>query len=148
MTNSRKLTDMFRDPFVPFEDEDEIYKLLTMELTSEKLSKYILEWGKIGQRMLVEYTTEHLIDRGVILCVGQNHKEEAQNIQNVKCHDKNECWRKACKERPKRSVDRWKDWSSSQEVDDSLNWRNAWTPMTIVGSWQSENTPSSWVLRK
>ena len=32
------------------------------------------------------------------MCVGQNDNEEAQNIQNIKCHDRNECWFKACKD--------------------------------------------------
>ena len=36
------------------------------------------------------------LDRGMTLCVGQNHKEEAQNIQNLKFDDRIECWRKAC----------------------------------------------------
>ena len=35
---------------------------------------------------------------GMTLCVGQNHKQEAQNIQTLKCLDRNECWRKACKD--------------------------------------------------
>ena len=43
--------------------------------------------------MLVEFATEHLTDRVMTLCVGQNHREETQNIQNLKCHDRNECWR-------------------------------------------------------
>ena len=30
------------------------------------------------------------LGRGMTLCAGQNHKE-AQNIQNLKCHDRNEC---------------------------------------------------------
>ena len=38
------------------------------------------------------------LDRGMTLCVGQNDKEEAQNIQDLTCHDINECWRKACKD--------------------------------------------------
>ena len=29
------------------------------------------------------------------MCMGQNDKEEAQNIQDLKCHDRNECWRNA-----------------------------------------------------
>ena len=37
------------------------------------------------------------LDRGTTLCNGQNDKEEAQNIQDFKCHDRNECWRKASK---------------------------------------------------
>ena len=45
--------------------------------------------------MLVEFTL------GMTLCVGQNDNEEAQNIQNIKCHDKNECWWKACKDQIK-----------------------------------------------
>ena len=32
------------------------------------------------------------------LCKGQNEKEEAQNIQDLKCHERNECWRKASKD--------------------------------------------------
>ena len=36
MTNTRKLTYVFRDPF---EDEDEIYNLLTMEVITEKCLK-------------------------------------------------------------------------------------------------------------
>ncbi len=43
MTNARKLTDVFRDPFVAAEDEDEIYNLLTMEVMTEKVSKDIVE---------------------------------------------------------------------------------------------------------
>ena len=31
------------------------------------------------------------------MCKGQNDKEEAQNIQDLLCHDRNECWRKASK---------------------------------------------------
>ena len=31
------------------------------------------------------------------LCVGHDN-EEAQNIQNLKCHDRNECWWKAGKD--------------------------------------------------
>ena len=31
------------------------------------------------------------LDRWMTLCVGQNDKD-AQNIQNLKCHDGNECW--------------------------------------------------------
>ena len=62
MTNARKLTDVFRDPFVAAEDEDTIYNLLTMEVMTEKESKYILEWDNIGQRVLVEFTTKHLTE--------------------------------------------------------------------------------------
>ena len=62
MTNARKLTDVFRDPFVAAEDEDEIYNLLTMEVMTEKVSKDILEWDEIGQRMLVKFATEHLAE--------------------------------------------------------------------------------------
>ena len=29
---------------------------------------------------------------------GKNDNEEAQNIQNLKCHDRSECWWKACKD--------------------------------------------------
>ena len=36
------------------------------------------------------------LDRGMTLCVGQNDKD-AQNIQNLKYHDRNECWWKAGK---------------------------------------------------
>ena len=60
MTNARKLTDVFRDPFVAAEDGDEIYNLLTAEVMIEKVSKDILEWDEIGQRMLVKFATEHL----------------------------------------------------------------------------------------
>ena len=38
------------------------------------------------------------LDRGTTLCKGQKDKEEAQNIQDLKCHDRNECWRKASKD--------------------------------------------------
>ena len=37
MTNARKLTDVFRDPFVAAEDED------AMEVMTEKVYKNILE---------------------------------------------------------------------------------------------------------
>ena len=53
---------MFRDPFVAAEDEDEIYNLLTMEVMTEKVSKDILDWNEIGQRILVEFATEHLTE--------------------------------------------------------------------------------------
>ena len=43
MTNARKLTDVFRDPFVAAEDDDEIYIILIMEVMTEKVSKDILE---------------------------------------------------------------------------------------------------------
>ena len=36
MTNARKLTDVFRDPFVAAKDENEIYNLLTMEVMTKK----------------------------------------------------------------------------------------------------------------
>ncbi len=62
MTNARKLTDVFRDPFVAAEDGDEIYNLLTAEVMTEKVSKDILEWDEIGQRMLVKFATEHLAE--------------------------------------------------------------------------------------
>ena len=62
MTNAQKLTYVFRDPFVAAEDEADIYNLLTMEAMTEKVYKDILEWEKIGQRMLVEFTIEHLIE--------------------------------------------------------------------------------------
>ena len=42
-TNARKLADVFRDPFVAAEDGDENYKLLTVEVMTEKVSKDILE---------------------------------------------------------------------------------------------------------
>ena len=29
---------------------------------------------------------------------GTKSQEEAQHIQNLKCLDRNECWRKACKD--------------------------------------------------
>ena len=32
------------------------------------------------------------------MCKGQHDKEEAQNIEDLKCHDINECWRKANKD--------------------------------------------------
>ena len=38
MTNARKLTDVFRDPFVAAENEDEICNILTMEVMTEKKS--------------------------------------------------------------------------------------------------------------
>ena len=77
MTNGRKLTDEFRAPFVAAEDDDEIYNLLTMEVITEKVYKDNLE----------DWTTHvsgihhRTLDRGMTLCVGQNHKEEVQNIQ-------------------------------------------------------------------
>ena len=43
MTNARKQTYVFRDPFVAAEDEDEIYNLLTMEVITENVYKDILE---------------------------------------------------------------------------------------------------------
>ena len=43
MTNARKLTDVFRDPSMVAEDEDEIYNLLTLEVMTEKVSKDIME---------------------------------------------------------------------------------------------------------
>ena len=43
MENAQNLTDVFRDPFVAAEDEDEIYNLLTMDVMTEKVSKDILE---------------------------------------------------------------------------------------------------------
>ena len=61
-TNARKLTDVFCDPFMADEDEDDIYNLLTMEVMSEKVSKDILEWDEIGQLMLVKFATEHLAE--------------------------------------------------------------------------------------
>ena len=44
------------------------------------------------------------LDRGMTLCVGQNHKEEAQTIHNLKCHNRNECWRKSCKDKEERGL--------------------------------------------
>ena len=86
----RKLTyncnNVFRGPFVAAEDEEDIYNIVTMEVMTEKVSRDILKWDEIGQRMLVEFTW------GMTLCVGQNDNEEGQNIQNLKCHDRNECW--------------------------------------------------------
>ena len=49
-----------RDPLVAAEDEYEIYKLLTVGVMTENVSKDILEWDKIGQRMLVKFTTDNL----------------------------------------------------------------------------------------
>ena len=43
MENAQNLTDVFHDPFVAAEDEDEIYNLLTMDVMTEKVSKDILE---------------------------------------------------------------------------------------------------------
>ncbi len=74
------------------EDEEDIYNLVTMEVMAEKVSRDILKWDEIGQRMLVEFTC------GMALCMGQNDNEEAQNIQNIKCHDRNDCWLKAYKD--------------------------------------------------
>ena len=65
MKNARKLTDVFReqgDPFMRPEYEDEIYNLLTQEVMTEKVSKYILERDEIGHRMFVEFATERLTD--------------------------------------------------------------------------------------
>ena len=42
MTNARKLTNVFCDPPMAAEDEDEIYNLLTMEVMTEKVSEDIL----------------------------------------------------------------------------------------------------------
>ena len=64
------------------EDEDEIYNLLTKEVMTEKVSKDILERDEIGQRMFVEFAIERLTE-------GRNDKEEAQSIQDLKCHDRN-----------------------------------------------------------
>ena len=36
MTNARKLTDVFPDPFVVAEDEGDIYNILTMDVMTEK----------------------------------------------------------------------------------------------------------------
>ncbi len=65
------------------EDEEDIYNTVTMEAVTEKVYWDILKWDVIGQRMLVEFTW------GMTLCVGQNDNEEAQNIQNLKWHDRN-----------------------------------------------------------
>ena len=43
MKNARKLTDVFRDPLMAAEDEDDIYNLLTIEVMTENGSKDILE---------------------------------------------------------------------------------------------------------
>ena len=43
MTNARKLTYVFRDPFVAAKDEADIYNILTIEVMSEKVYKDILE---------------------------------------------------------------------------------------------------------
>ena len=43
MKNARKLTGVFRDPFMAAEDENVIYNFLTMEVMTEKVSKDILE---------------------------------------------------------------------------------------------------------
>ena len=51
---------------------------------------------RAGQSPLTQKVIGGIVD--MPLCVGQYHKEEAQNIQNIKCHDRNECWRKACKD--------------------------------------------------
>ncbi len=49
----------------------------------------------------VSGTLHRTLDRGMTFCVGQNHKEEAQNIQNLKYHDTNECCPKACQDQRK-----------------------------------------------
>ena len=61
MKNARKLTVVFRehgDPFMAPDDEDDIYNLLTKEVTTETVCKDIFERDEIGQRMLVEFATE------------------------------------------------------------------------------------------
>ena len=81
MTNARKLTDVFRDPFVAAEDEDDIYNLLTMEVISQNVYKDII----IGMRQ--DWTTHvsgihhRTLHRWMTLCVSQNHKEEAQTFK-------------------------------------------------------------------
>ena len=78
--NARKQTDVFRDPFVSAEYEDDIYNLLTMEVITENVSKDILEWYKIGQRMLVKLFTEYLTEGW--LCVW--YKMTKKNLKTFK----------------------------------------------------------------
>ena len=56
---------------------------------SYDLKKYLLR--HLGMRqdwaMHVNGIHHRTLDRGMTLCVGQHDKEEAQNIQNIKCHD-------------------------------------------------------------
>ena len=93
MKNARKLTDVFRehgDPFMAPEDEDEIYNLLTKEVMTEKVSKDVIIIGtKRDWTTHVCGIRHRALDRGTTLCVGQNDKEEAQNIQDLKCHGRN-----------------------------------------------------------
>ena len=65
MKNTRKRAGVFReqgDPFMPPEYEDDIYNLLTTEVMTKKVSKYILERDEIGHRMFVEFATERLTE--------------------------------------------------------------------------------------
>ena len=51
MKNARKLGYVFRehgDSFMPPEYEEDIYNLLTKEVMTKKVSKYILERDEIG----------------------------------------------------------------------------------------------------
>ena len=82
MKNARKLTDVLRDPFVAAEDEGEIYNLLTMEVMTENVSKDILEGDKIGQRMLVKFTTEDLTEWDGWPCVWD--KMAKKNLKTFK----------------------------------------------------------------
>ena len=89
MKNASKLTDVIRehgDPFMAAEDEDEIYNLLTKEVMTEKVSKDILERDQIGQHMFMEFATERLTE-GQLCVWDKMKKKEAQNIQDIKCHD-------------------------------------------------------------
>ena len=87
MKNARKLADVFReqgDPFMPPEYEDDIYKLLTTEVMTEKVFKYILERDEIGHRMFVEFATERLTEGR--LCVRDKltkKKLKALNTSNA-----------------------------------------------------------------
>ena len=65
MTNARKLADVFREQgnsFMAPEYEDDIYNLLTTEVMTKKVSKYILERYEIGHRAFVEFATERLTE--------------------------------------------------------------------------------------
>ena len=61
MENARKLTDVFREPLVAAEDEDEIYNLLTIAVMTKKKSLKT-SWNETRLDNAVEFATEHLTE--------------------------------------------------------------------------------------
>ena len=65
---------------------------------TKKVSKYILERDESGHRMFVKLATERLTEGRLCVRDKMTKRSSKHSRPQLKCHDRNECWRKASKD--------------------------------------------------